>query len=1168
AELGAEYWYRNTRQMVCFADTVRALVGAGRCTFIEVSPHPLLSFALQEGIDVLGEPERGDCVVGTLRRGEPARARFTMSLAEAWVRGADVDWQKLFAGDGSQRLTLPTYPFQRERYWIGGMAAGAGDALAAGQETVEHPLLGAAVTLADERGLVLTGRLSQQTHGWLADHRAAGVVLLPGTAFLELALYAGSRVGCAWVRELLLQAPLVLPQDAAVQLQIILAGLDERGERSIELFARREPEAEAISPDPGGWVLHARGVLAGDAAAAGGKHAARGASAGEPAGEERRDVAPPLAGEWPPVGAEALDLELFYDQAAARGLEFGPLFQGLRAVWRRGAELFAEVSLAPELRGEAERFGVHPALLDAALHPLGASLLGDRDGPAGAGEEAWLPFSWSEVELHARGAGALRVRLGPAGEPAGSDEPSPDGTASLSVWDATGAPVATVGALAMRALSLRQLAGDHAGSHRTLFLPEWRPLRRADPAPARRRAAVLGEAGALTAALRGSGPQVESHGGLRELAAALDAGEELPTVVFAECLGEDGCLSSPDGEHHAGVAPYSGDGADCSTEGVAAAAHTALDQTLGLLQHWLADERFADARLVLVTRRAVAAAGEEDVPNMPLAPVWGLVRSAQLEHPGRFVLVDVDGEQASWDALPGALAQAEPQLALRAGELLAPRLVRAARADTPQAAASAATELAGTVLITGGTSGLGALIARHLVAQGACSLLLASRRGAQAQGALELQAELAGRGAEVRLAACDVSDRTQLQSLLASVPAQRPLCGVVHAAVALDDGVIGSLTPARLRMALAAKADAAWHLHELTAQQPLAMFVLFSSIAGLLGGAGQGSYAAGNAFLDALAAHRRARGMPACSIAWGLWDLVGGQAADERLRSADLARLARSGVLQLSEEEGLELFDLARQLDRPLMVAARLDLATLRANARTGALLPLLGELVPVGARGAAQEAAQARRLRAAPAGERMHAALEVVRGEVATVLGYGSARAIDPQRPFKELGADSLTAVELRNRLSAIAGVRLPATVVFDCPTSAALAERLLRELFPNVAAAPELEPEEATARRALATIPLERLRETGLLQALLELADSRAGVPADAEDRSREIDAMDVERLVAMTIDGGGAHGAGPRAGARDPQASGAHAPSAAAHDGESSNGAGVVRETEAGG
>ncbi len=1131
AELDAAYWFRNVRETVQFEQTVRALLESGRCTFVEVSPHPVLSFAVQEGVDAVREEGRGDGVLGTLRREESAPERFAVSLAEVWVRGVDVDWLALFRGAAAERVPLPTYPFQRERYWIDSSGAGAGDVTGAGQDSAEHPLLGAAVTLAEERGVLFTARLSLQTHPWLADHQAAGVVLLAGTAFLELALHAGARLGCGQVQELLLQAPLVLSEEGGVQLQLFVGAPDESGRRSIGFHSRPEGSTGDGPSEQQEWTRHAEGVLAGEELAAPDRHAV-----GQPGALAE--------GEWPPAGAEVVDVETLYDQAAARGLEFGPAFQGLRAAWRVGEELLAEVSLPAEQQADAEAFGVHPALLDAALHPLGASLLlqredapgaGDGEGKGeghgeGEGDEAWLPFSWSGVELHATGADSLRVRLSPVGASA----------VSLAVSDPSGAPVATVRSLVMRPLSLRQLAAARAGHHQRLFRQEWVALPGGVPESHRLGAGVLGgEDCPLARALATAGVQVQAHVDLEALGVAVDAGAEAPEVVLVEC--------SPDG----------------AQSSLLAVTHAVLGRTLELLQAWLADERYASSRLVLLTRGAVAAGPEEDVPNLAVAPVWGLVRSAQLESPGRFVLVDVDGEDASWNVLPAVLAhddRSESQLAVRRGEVLVARLARAAHAEPPvresstladsDATSSHSTDSdatdshstdsdttdspagrppafdpQGTVLITGGTGGLGALVARRLVEQGVRSVLLASRRGAQAEGALELQAELAELGADVVLAACDVSDRSQLQSLLASVPAERPLRGVVHAAVVLDDGVISSLTPERLDQALAGKADAAWHLHELTEHLELSAFVLFSSLAGIFGGPGQGNYAAGNAFLDALAAHRRARGAVGTSIAWGLWEEISGVATTQQLSAVDLARLARSGVAPLSIEDGLELFDLACGLDQALTVAARFDAAAWRALARAGVLPPLLRGLVRAPLRGASQSAAGslARRLQAAPEGERRRVALDVVRGEAAAVLGYASARAIDPQRAFKELGTDSLTAVELRNRLSVATGLRLPATLVFDCPTSAALADRLLAEIFPDTAAERDLEPGETEVRRVLSSIPLGRLREAGLLDSLLELAGGENGGAQPAgEAQADAIDAMDVESLVALTLDG----------------------------------------------
>ncbi len=990
AALDAEYWYRNLRETVQFAPAMRLLLQGGRRLFVEVSPHPVLTVGAQEAVDAL---ELDATVVGSLRRGEGGPGRFLASMAELFVRGAAVDWSALFEAAGEQQVDLPTYAFQRERYWLDAPAAGAGDVAAAGLRGTEHPLLGAAVALAGGDGWLFTGRLSLQTHPWLADHAVAGVVLLPGAAFVELAAHVGGLVGCEEVSELVLEAPLVLDPGSGVQLQLAVGEPNESGGRALSIYSRTEATANDPLAAADEWTSNATATLA--------PAERTGSSAGMPAAD-----AAELAGEsWPPADAEPVEIDGLYERLAERGYDYGPLFQCLHAVWQRGDDVFAEVALPPELQAEAELFGLHPALLDGALHVA----TGVLDGAGAQTRSApRLPFSWSGVRLAASGASTLRVRLVRIGE----DE------ISLSATDGTGALAVTVESLRMRPLEPGQLAAHD----RSQFDLDWK----AAPLPARAtggRLALLGEEDSVLArALREAGIEVLVHADPEALRETVAEDALAPQAALVECATD--------------------------SEGPVADTHARVKQTLSLVQSWLADEALAEVPLVLVTVGAVAAREYEDC-DLAWASVWGLVRSAQSEHPGRFVLIDVDSEPASRTALAAVLATDEPQLALREGAMLLPRLVRSAKPALAAAGSeddSATLESWGTVLITGGTGGLGALVARHLVgARAVRSVVLASRRGRAAQGARELEDELTAAGARVSVLACDVSDREGLAAAIAAVPADAPLGAIVHAAGVLDDGVIASLTAEQIDDVLAPKVDAAWYLHELSEQLDLRAFVLFSSASGVLGAPGQGNYAAANAFLDALAAHRRAQDLPGVSIAWGLWSQERGMTGE--LDETDVARIERAGLRALSVEEGLELFDAACAAEQALVVAARLDVATLRARAKLESLPAPLRALVPTSGSPAGRDAkgSLSQRLQGVAANRRTEVTLELVSREIAAVLGHASATAIDSERAFKELGFDSLTAVELRNRLSEASGLRLPATLVFDHPTATAVAGYLL---------------------------------------------------------------------------------------------------------------------------
>jgi polyketide synthase 12 len=433
----------------------------------------------------------------------------------------------------------------------------------------------------------------------------------------------------------------------------------------------------------------------------------------------------------------------------------------------------------------------------------------------------------------------------------------------------------------------------------------------------------------------------------------------------------------------------------------------------------------------------------------------------------------------------------------------------------------------GTVVITGGTGMAGSALARHVVANhGVRQLMLLSRRGPDAQGAAELVAELGAVGAVVSVVACDAADREALAKVLSDIPVQYPLSAVIHAAGVLDDAVVTSLTPDRLDAVLRAKVDAAWNLHELTSDLGVSAFVLFSSMAGLVGSSGQANYAAANSFLDGLAVHRRAHGLPAISLGWGLWDQSSSMTG--ALASVDFARFARDGIVAMSSAEALQLLDTAMAVDEPFLLPARIDTTALRAKYDSGTLPPMFVDLINARARrqvddslaAAKSKSALLQRLEGLPEDDQQAVLLDLVRSHIATVLGNSSPEAIDPDKAFQELGFDSLTAVEMRNRLKAATGLALSPTLIFDYPNSAALAGYFRQELVgASTESTPQVAPGEVEIQRVVASIPVKRLRQAGVLDLLLSLANETDGDGA-AENREKDIAAMDLDDLVNAAL------------------------------------------------
>ncbi|MBM7769831.1 acyl transferase domain-containing protein/D-arabinose 1-dehydrogenase-like Zn-dependent alcohol dehydrogenase/acyl carrier protein [Actinokineospora baliensis] len=1248
ASLDAEYWYDNLRETVLFEQATANLVDAGRTVFLEVSAHPVLTVGIQETLDA---KDTAGTVLATLRRDEPGR--WYTALGEAHVAGIEVDWAEVMRGWGGRVVDLPTYPFQRQRFWPKPVTST--DVTAAGLADANHPFLGAAVTLADDDGTLWTGRLSLATHPWLVDHTVAGSVLLPGTAFVDLALHAGSHV-----EDLTLRTPLTIPERGAVQLQVRVNG------DSLTVHSR---------PETGGdWTTHATGTLS-DATT-------------EPA---------PLT--WPPAG-EPLDTEGFYTALAEAGYAYGPTFQGLTAAWKSGDDVYAEVELA-----DTSGFGIHPALLDSALH---AATLG---GLLGGG--TLLPFAWTGVTLHATGATALRVRISPIGadsiavtatDPHGTPVITIDSlvlrpltavvdteslyrvdwipvTASESadfaeyaheladpvpahvIWSPTAAtpeqaalealitaqdwaldprvadsrlvaltrhatataPGEHVDDLAGAAVHglFRSAASENPGRFATVDLDEHPDSRAALPAAlATGEPQVAIRRGQVLAArlARVTAPALDPRPGTRldvvgdrtidNLAFVPDPPRELGPNEVRVAMRAMG-VNFRDVAITLGLVP---DQQGMGTEGAGVVLEVGADvldlepgdRVFGVFTTCFGTEATTDRRALARMRPQWSFAAAASVPTPFLTAYYGLVdlggmakgdtvlvhaasggvgmAAVQLVRhfgaepfgtasPAKWPATGLDDEHLAssrsldfeprlraatdgrgFDVVLNSLAGEYVDASLRLlapegrfiemgktdirvdvpnyrafdlveagpdrlGEILAEVLALFDRGaldllpvtawDLRQAPAAfrhiagarhvgknvftlpTPLDPDGTVLITGGSGVLAGFLAQHLVDEhGVRDVLLVSRSG-NAPADIPEQA---------RAVACDVTDRAAVEALLDGVT----LTGVVHAAGVLDDGVLGSLTPDRLAAVLRPKVTAALLLDELTAHHDLAFFVLYSSASATLGTAGQANYAAANAVLDALAQRRRARGLPAQSLAWGLWEQ-----ASTMTGHLGGTHQARAGGT-ISAERGMALFDTALALPDAHLVPMPLDLKAVVD------VPPLLRGLVrpttPTRAKASAATPLDlGDRLARLPEPEQRRTLVDLVRDNAAAVLGHSDATAVGGQRAFKELGFDSLTGVELRNRLTGATDLRLPATLVFDHPTPAELADRLWTELFggvdPGAAALADLDRLSATVQ----ALPVGALAGSALAERLRALLDTVTGGAAGRLDSASADDVFD---------------------------------------------------------
>ena len=1033
-ELRAEYWVANLRQPVRFADALRALLESGHALFVEMSPHPILVPAVE---DLRQAAAREGAVVGSLRRGQPERAELLGSLGALWAQGLPVAWEKQFPA-GAPRVELPTYAWQRQRYWLEARVPGG---RAGAPVQVGHPLLGAAHTLSTQTAIHLWDTTLRGARlPWLSDHLVKGAVVHPGMGYLEMALAAGAEVlgtESLVISDLALVEALLLPKDLETRVQTV-ATEEQPGRLRFQVASQQTHRGHTS------FRVHARALL------------------------RRADPDElPTRLELPALRARMHDSQppsQLYASMRAMGLELGPAFQGVRALWRGKGEALSRVELT-EASGSTAGYLFHPALLDACLHVMVASF---QD----AGEDTpWVPVEVERVQLSRRPVGPLYCYVKRA-DP--EEAQSNRRRADLCVANAAGEIVAE-----LRGLTFQRLAAARRSQQDGWYLGvEWETL----PAPAPKRVVgtwlLLGEGGGLGESLRAGLAQAGQS--VAYTPQIPNSAMELRTLLATAFTGE-----APTGVVHLGSLAASKKESDACRESDLLRGCESVLYTVQAL----AEMGYRDApRLFLLTRGAQAVAGCEVA--LVQAPLLGLGRTIALEHAAlRPVRLDLDPRRPAAEvaAIVAELLadDAEEEIALREGERRCARLVRRSPAELAPDRGRAAIEKDGTYLVTGGLGGLGLSVAGWLAEQGAGQLVLLSRSGVANPTQQAAVAALEEKGARVIVAQADAAEREQVAAVLHEVAASgMPLRGVVHAAGVLADGLIMKQTVDHFRSVLRPKALGALNLHELTREMPLDFFVMYASAVGLLGSPGQANYAAASTFLDALAQKRRAEGLPALSIDWGPFSDVGLAAAKENRG----ARLLSYGIQSLTTQDGLEALGRLLSGSDAQVGVVPLNLRQWGAFHQVAAASARLRNLrtdVEQESREGRGDPELLTRLAAAPAAGRAALIAEQLRGQAARVLRIPAAE-LDANAPLTSLGLDSLMGLELRNHIESTFGLRVPATLLWTYPTLTALCEHMAGALFP--AAADGTTTQIAAVAPAVEAAPAEAQLDDTELLALLD--------------------------------------------------------------------------------
>ncbi|AEI67810.1 hybrid non-ribosomal peptide synthetase/type I polyketide synthase [Corallococcus macrosporus] len=1044
-----DYWCSQLRNPVRFARGVETVYRDGVRVFVEVGPKATLL-----GMAARSLPEGVGTMLPSLRADDGGWRQMLESLAALYVRGVPVDWAAVDAGYPRRKVAVPTYAFQRQRYW----EEGAGLQRPNGRPVsrAEHPLIGERVPLAvlEAGELLFEATLGPSAQSFLGQHRVFGTPTLPATGYVEMALAAGARLlgtSALELTDLAILNAMTFPKDAERKVQCALRR-DGEGRASIRIFSRAGEGSDAV------WNLHATGTLA-----------------------VLEDAAPSVAEHDLDSVLRALQTPLpvddYYQRARSAGVEFGPEFQGITELRREGEQVLARIE-RPSGLGNSGGFLAHPALMDACLQVVGGAYP-DMDGT-----ELYVPVNierlqvlgsiddgvWSHAVVRPLDEGGKRLR------------------ADVRIFGSDGALRAWV-----RGLELQRTSQEALRAALSTSLDEWLYARRWEPLAleGRRPETLVPSSGACLVLTERDGvgqPLAEAltrDGRTCFVAIRGTAARRIDETTFEvpdapEALAEAlRSMSLPSSVSDV-IFVWGGHGADVETldaDGLGRAARVSGGGALGLLQ-FLLDRGYAGA-VWLVSRGAQPVTAGAPLPGLAQSLLWGMARPLAIEASEldcRCVDLDANGDAGAQAEL---LAQeirrrpdvAENQVAYRDGRYVARlRRVESRKLVGPAAERVEAFRADRSYLVAGGLGRLGLLTAELLVSRGARNLVLTGRGSVSPQAAERLE-HLRQQGARVEYRQVDIADAEALAALLHEVAGElAPLGGVFHSAGVLDDGVLRQQRWERFETVLRPKMRGAWNLHRLTAGLPLEHFVLFSSVASLVGSAGQANHCAANAFEDALAHHRRALGLPALSINWGIW----AGDAGAQVSVSEAARTPGLGVIP--KAQGLRALERLLTSRIPQVGVAAIDWSVFGGGRAT----PYDAELRErAGGARAVERASFLDTLTAAPIEARRRLVMDFVREQVAWMRGAGSGESIDPARGFHELGIDSLAALQLKNRLQSGLGLSLPATLVFNYPTAEKLAAHLMDAFIP-------LEFTEEARATPKADSPVERALD-GLAEANL---------------------------------------------------------------------------------